>query len=71
MNFEFTLIVPGMNSVPQETGYTVAWTAPEILERANMITREADVFAFGMVVIEVGPLALPHLMSEVGGLANI
>ena len=32
------------------------WTAPEILKgAANKITREVDVFSFGMVVIEVRP----------------
>ena len=43
----------------------MAWTAPEILEGTNVITREADMFAFGMIVIEVRPHALPHLVSEV------
>ena len=33
----------------------------------NSVTREMDVFAFGMVVIEVGSRALPHLVSEVEG----
>jgi len=39
----------------QENVYAVAWTAPEILEGADKITPGVDVFAFGMVVIEVGP----------------
>ena len=43
-----------MDSPAQVSGYAAAWTAPEILEEAGAITREADVFAFGMVVIEVG-----------------
>jgi len=42
-----------MDSVAQENGYTTAWTASEILEGDDTATREADVFAFGMVVIEV------------------
>jgi serine/threonine protein kinase len=29
------------------------WTAPEILKGAEKTTREADLFSFGMVVIEV------------------
>ena len=45
----------------------MAWTAPEILEGTNVVTREADVFAFGMVVIEVCPHALPRLVLEVEG----
>ena len=51
----------------QENGYAVAWIAPEILEGADTITREADVFAFGMVVIEVGPHGLSPPVLEVGG----
>ena len=54
-----------MNSPAQISGYAAAWTAPEILEGVGTITREADVFAFGMVVIEVGPRVLPPLVSEV------
>jgi len=55
-----------MNSATQVNGHTAAWTAPEILEGTDAITREADVFAFGMAVIEVGPHALPVVFG-VGG----
>ena len=65
-DFEFVPIVHGMNSATQVKEYTVAWAAPEILEGTNTTTREADVFAFGMVVIEVGPCVLP-LVLEVEG----
>lgn len=53
-----------MNSVTNE--YTATWAAPEIPNGADTITREADVFAFGMVVIEVCPFALlyPTLKVE-------
>lgn len=37
----------------QEQGYTAAWATPEILKGADKIMREADVFAFGTVVMEV------------------
>ena len=56
-----------MDSPAQVSGYAAAWTAPEILEEAGGITREADVFAFGMVVMEVGLRAWPLLVLEVGG----
>ena len=35
-------------------GYTVRWAAPEVLGNGNRNTQEADIFAFGMVVVEVG-----------------
>jgi len=56
-----------MNSATQANEYTAAWAAPEILVGANTITREADVFAFGMVVVEVGPCLLSHLVLKVEG----
>jgi len=56
-----------MNSVTQANEYTTAWAAPEILKGADTITREADVFAFGMVVMEVCPRALLHLSLAVDG----
>jgi len=43
-------------TITQAKGYTAAWAAPEILQGGDKITREGDIFAFGMVVIEVGPL---------------
>ena len=52
-DFEFPAVARGTNLVAQETGYTTALAAPEILEGADVITREADVFSFGMVVVEV------------------
>lgn len=56
-----------MNSVTQENRYPASWAAPEILEGADEITREADVFAFGMVVTEVCPRTSPHPVFEMGG----
>ena len=56
-----------MNSAAQATEYSAAWATPEIIEGADTVTREADVFAFGMVVIEVCPRALPHLVLKVDG----
>jgi len=56
-----------MNFPVQANGYSAAWTAPEILEGSGTISQEADVFAFGMVVIEVSPRVLPPLVLEVEG----
>ena len=55
-DFGLASVARGMDSVlvtlPQ--GYTPGWAAPEVLMESDEITREADMFAFGMVVIEVG-----------------
>lgn len=68
-DFGLALIVRGMHSalVTQTKGYTAAWAAPEILEGADKIAREADMFAFGMVVIEVGSCTSSHLVLQVEG----
>jgi serine/threonine protein kinase len=56
-DFGLASIVQGNDSIvpTHADGYTARWTAPEILKGANKITREADVFSFGMVVMEVCP----------------
>lgn len=58
-DFGYTSVVRGLHSVlvTQVKGYTAAWAAPEVLERGDKATPEADVFAVGMIVIEVGPRA--------------
>jgi len=56
-----------MNPSTPANEYTAAWAAPEILAGADTATLEADVFAFGMVVIEVCPRHLSHLMSDPEG----
>ena len=34
-------------------GHTARWTAPEVLDGEGVASKEADVFAFAMVMIEV------------------
>ena len=63
-DFEFLSVVRGMESAGQENEWITAWAAPETAKGGGTITWEADVFGFGMVVIEVGPHALPHLVLE-------
>ena len=58
--FELPTIVHEVSSAELENGYTVALAAPEVLEGADAITPEADIFAFGMVVIEVDPCPFSH-----------
>ena len=42
-----------MRSAPAQYGHRVRWIAPEILHGGGPFSREADVFSFSMVVIEV------------------
>lgn len=53
-DFGLASIVHGNSSIvaTEAHGYTARWTAPEILKGADKMTWEADVFSFGMVVIE-------------------
>lgn len=55
-DFGLASVAHGHNSIATHLhGYTARWTAPEILRGAPNITKEADVFSFGMVVLEVRP----------------
>jgi len=42
-----------MRSAPDEHGDSARWTAPEILADRGTFSKEADVFSFAMVLIEV------------------
>ena len=56
-DFGLASIVHGNDSIvpTNAPGYSARWAAPEILKGAEKISREADVFSFGMVVMEVSP----------------
>jgi hypothetical protein len=51
--------------VTEVQGYTERWTAPEVLWSGDRNTREADVFAFGMVAVEVSCRVFPYLALDV------
>jgi hypothetical protein len=55
--------------VTEVQGYTERWAAPEVLESGDRNTREADVFAFGMVVVEVSRRVSLYLAVDVQRLA--
>ena len=42
-----------LRSTLDDHGHTVRWTAPEILSEQGTYSKEADVFSFAMVMIEV------------------
>ncbi|KAF9785448.1 kinase-like domain-containing protein [Thelephora terrestris] len=54
-DFGLASVVRGLGSVliTEVQGYTKRWAAPEVLGSGDRSTREADVFAFGMVVMKV------------------
>ena len=71
-DFGFTSVVRGLNSVrvPELLGCTLRWAAPEIIRGESGGTQGADIYSFGMVVIEVSSLPFLHLASEVEGLSS-
>jgi len=42
-----------MRTASDDKGHTARWTAPEILNEQGTYSKEADVFSFAMVMIEV------------------
>jgi len=68
-DFGLTSVIRGLGSslVTKVKGYTEAWAAPEVLREGDKATPEADIFSFGMVVIEVGTRVSPRLAFEVEG----
>ena len=67
-DFGFASVVRGLSSilVTNVQGYTARWAAPEVLGNGGRSTREADVFAFAMVVVEVSPCISLYPASDLG-----
>jgi len=42
-----------MRTASEDQGHTARWTAPEILTEEGTYSKEADIFSFAMVMIEV------------------
>ena len=42
-----------IRTAADERGHTARWTAPEILNEEGTYSKEADVFSYAMVMIEV------------------
>ena len=65
-DFGFTSVVRGLNSVraPELQGCTLRWAAPEVIRGESGGTQEADIYSFGMVVVEVSPLTYLHLVPN-------
>lgn len=57
MDFGLATVTQNLDSVQSTSGdhcHTARWAAPEILKDEGTYSKEADVFLFVMVVIEVG-----------------
>ena len=53
-DYGLALIAPGSVRISQDEHYrTERWTAPEILTGEGMYSKEADVFSFAMIMVEV------------------
>jgi len=48
-----TQSLDSIRGAPDEYGHSVRWMAPEILADRGTFSKEADVFSFAMVMIEV------------------
>jgi len=56
-DFSLTTVTKNLDSIRSATGAhgnTAQWTAPEILKESGTFSKEADIFSFAMVMIEVG-----------------
>ena len=55
-DFGLVMVTQDLDSVRTavgDHGHTVRWTAPEILNEQGTYSKEADIFSFAMVMIEV------------------
>lgn len=53
-----------LTNTKEEHGMTARFTAPEVLKGIGRTSKESDVFAFGMVIIEVsGDESTPHQLT--------
>lgn len=53
-DFGLAAIAPDLEStVPVPKCYSIRWTAPEVLSGEIGLSKEADIYSFGMVVTEV------------------
>ena len=56
-DFGLAMVTRNLDSKPSTThqrGHTVGWAAPEVMEK-GAYSKEADMFSFAMVMIEVSP----------------
>ena len=53
-DFGLSRIVSDFGSATSMTGgFSVRWAAPEVLNMETSVTKESDIYSFGMMVVEV------------------
>jgi len=55
-DFGLATVTQNLDSVRSASanyGHTARWTAPEVMKQEGAYSREADIFSFAMVTIEV------------------
>lgn len=53
-DFGLSRVVSGLDSAaPMTDGHAVRWTAPEVLDMEQPVTKASDVYSFAMVIVEV------------------
>ena len=55
-DFGLTKITKDLDFIPDDSlrnGYNPRWAAPEVFDEGGKYSKEADVFSFAMVMIEV------------------
>ncbi|KAF9643599.1 kinase-like protein [Thelephora ganbajun] len=63
-DFDHATVTPDLESIePVRERYSIRWTAPEILRGEACISKETDIYSFGMVVVEVSSGAAPFTDS--------
>ena len=53
MDFDLATVTPNLEPGPARQCCSIRWAAPEILRGETWISKETDMYAFGMVIIEV------------------
>ena len=70
-DFSQATVIQCSNSIQvalDDQGYNARWTAPEILTEEGTYSKEADVFSFAMIMIEVcyeGSLPISTLLIDI------
>ena len=67
-DFTLSAVAPDSGSTVSMTeGHAARWTAPEVLDMEQPVTKASDVFSFGMVMYEVRSVTSPEQNTRLIG----